>query len=81
MWFRLLEAEAPRKNSVYSEPQTWSYPSLPVLVLFVLLEIQELQKTLATADGVKENNMTGDEKEILTTSTRADVRQGSSRKK
>lgn len=43
--------------------------------------IQELQKTLAMADGVKENNMTGDEKEILTTSTRADVRQGSSRKK
>lgn len=43
--------------------------------------IQELQKTLAMADGVKENNMTGDEKEIFTTSTRTDVRQDSSRKK
>lgn len=50
-------------------------PSLPVLILFVLSEM------LAMADGVKENNMTGNEKEILTTSTRTDVRQESSRKR
>lgn len=69
MWFRLLEAEAPRKNSVYSEPQTWWYPSVHAgsgsFCTFLRYGwIQELQKTLAMADRVKENNMTGDEKEI-----------------